>query len=279
MKRTEIGILGLLVGVFLLFAGQASADLMSAIGNTTGPVTFNMSGYSSYDPYGTTTGFTDAWGVFSVKEVTAGTKSIWSNTNPNDQIYGMFYGFYPVGGYDNIDGSVTINLGGDGNQVPGFAMYETNYSIDFLKQGPGGRNGLTYSDGTPAKDGDSSVRLLNGDFEYGVTADTYVLAQEKEAGWDEPTTGICTGYASVTGGSLFPQLNAKTIVDPNGIKHAMYFSMDIEKPDTSADEASSGWTQRLEYRVDADPVPEPSTMLLFGTGLLGLAGIGRRLRK
>ncbi|HKJ64856.1 MAG TPA: PEP-CTERM sorting domain-containing protein [Desulfopila sp.] len=33
------------------------------------------------------------------------------------------------------------------------------------------------------------------------------------------------------------------------------------------------------YMEDMSPVPEPTTMLLFGTGLVGLAGVARRKRK
>jgi len=32
----------------------------------------------------------------------------------------------------------------------------------------------------------------------------------------------------------------------------------------------------LYIRADIAPVPEPATMLLFGTGIAGLAGIARR---
>lgn len=41
----------------------------------------------------------------------------------------------------------------------------------------------------------------------------------------------------------------------------------------------NGGPERFMYGATAGPVPEPATMVLFGTSLVGLAGAVRRRRK
>jgi hypothetical protein len=41
----------------------------------------------------------------------------------------------------------------------------------------------------------------------------------------------------------------------------------------------NGGPERFSFAAESQPVPEPATMVLFGTGLAGLAGAARRKRK
>ncbi|MDD5153227.1 MAG: PEP-CTERM sorting domain-containing protein [Desulfovibrionales bacterium] len=246
-------------------------------------------------------GVEDNWGIFKVTSIIdrLATTTTWSDGGGGYQITGIFYNI-DIDDVDPKGAGFTIN---STNRIiqPQLDLYiqkagEPGYTSFSPTGGPAARTGLntypTVTDGT---------LLVSARFMPGILPVAFVAPYADVAPFDpldtvinldidgltSPFTGDGAGYLDVIPGSgawasYMDTDSFKLFLDSNNdgvpdmpVSRDMFFEFDIRPhPDTGL--PNWEWIANSEDPVIGYAVPEPCTLLLLGTGLIGLGRYGRK---
>jgi hypothetical protein len=185
-----------------------------------------------------------------------------------------------------LSGSVSGNISPDGGVSGGGAGTELHLWIDDINLGRISGASQGFATGGFTALGNGIVNLQSGAlFDWGARIDDSWMPQN----WDL--------YPNSMGSEFLVQFS-RTLVSPDQTITQFYNQHVINVPDTEyfdvclldtlppitlpfeAGERGSWILDTLitgtVYAPTLEPIPEPSTMLLFGSGLIGLVGYGRK---
>lgn len=268
----------LLITLAIVMLVSSNAFAFS-IGDYRGPLEFKFTDWGVGTLYGSSSGgygnadtVENAWGVFKVSTIKTADLSattLWYDGKDGEELTGIYYGldddFWALNGVGGINiqsvgGSIDVYLDGtpDFNAAPG----------------PGSRVGTTYPTVT---DGSSFLTLAFGTgikFGNAFVGDDHIVYDNNLDGTTSPFTGDGAFYLNVIGGDYAPMFNSDyyALVDDSGATHYRDFFGQFDTTTTGAGK----WLVKSEDPIGGKAVPEPTSMLLFGVGLLGIGAIRRK---
>lgn len=236
-------------------------------------------------------GLEDNWGIARVTQIFDGHSNsgdeTWSSGKDNYEIFVVFGGLdvtsWDATGFKTKeanflqDGVTAVDAFFDIYLVDETDLANAGYTNgwqDVWGAGPGKRIGAYGFEGIS----DIGVLLAAFDFEEGISDPGVLTAGDVDL--LNPPTGKGTGYADLdrtTLGLWNNQIEDDFWPTPYGPRDAQLVFNFQTTAGTGTPEETAGWQLSSDDPLEGGGViPEPGTFFLFGFGLLGIAGFGRR---
>lgn len=200
-------------------------------------------------------------GILKIKTISAadsGSTLLWYDGKDGEELTGAFYGYTAAKiNVQLLTGQLEIDFTG------GFMDVYLDNTPDFSATYPG--TGVTDGLLFLSTAGTTGIHSFDNPFTLAYDESTTTLHSTLNA-LTTPFSGNGTGYLEITGGAYASLFQTDTF----GAGKDLYLNSDFSAP------GIDGWPVKSNDPVIGTVVPEPGTLLLLGSGILGLGLVGRK---